>query len=486
MDAYQVVVEVHVAGGLPSFTISGLPAAAVRESKDRVRAALQTCGKPVPPSRITAHLGPADIPKEGARYDLPIALGVIQAAQGQNWPTEQFEFIGELALSGELRPVRGTLPAVLAARDENRALILPAANSAEAALVSDARVHPAEHLLEVVEHLNGDRTLPTLPPAGPEPTPSFPIDLSDVRGHDAVKRALTVAAAGGHHLLMVGPPGSGKSMLAQRLVTLLPRLSVEDMLCAASIASVSGQSLESIRRGQRPFRSPHHTASAAALVGGGSHPTPGEISLAHLGVLFLDELPEFPRRALEAMREPLENGTVTIVRSQRRAQFPCEFQLVGAMNPCPCGFLGDGTERCHCSETRLQQYRARLSGPLLDRFDIHIEVPHVPFNELARPLTSGESELRAGEARLARARQLERSATLNARLTNRQLWSAAALDQPGRRLLMQASERWRLSNRSCTRILKVARTIADLEGAAGLTSKHLAEALQLRCLDRSL
>ena len=486
MDAYPVIVEIHLAGGLPSFTISGLPAAAVRESKDRVRAALQTCGAPVAPSRITAHLGPADIPKEGGRFDLPIALGVMLAQDSPDWPCEEYEFIGELALSGELRAVRGALPAVLAARDAGHRLVLPAANAAEAALVEDARVYAAEHLLQVVEHLEGVQALPPLPPKPGESAQSSSVDFSDVRGHDVVKRAMAIAAAGGHHLLMVGPPGSGKSMLAQRFVTLLPRLTCEDMLCAASIASVAGESFASICRGERPFRAPHHTASPAALVGGGSPPKPGEISLAHSGVLFLDELPEFPRRALEAMREPLENGTVSIVRSQDRAEFPCEFQLIAAMNPCPCGFFGDGTDRCSCSESRIAHYRARLSGPLLDRFDIHVEVPRIPFEDLTQIPSRHESVDYAKAASRARVRQIERNGVPNARLTNRQLWEAAILSPAARRLLLRASDRWRLSNRSCTRILKVARSIADLACAEALTAEHVAEALQLRCLDRSL
>jgi len=486
MDAYPVVVEIHLAGGLPNFTISGLPATAVKESRDRVRAALHTCGMPVPASRITAHLGPADIPKEGGRFDLPIALGVVQANEGRRWATEGLEFLGELALNGELRPVTAALPAVLAARDAGRALIIPAANAAEVALVPDAPVYTAEHILDVVNHLSGSAELPRLAPGTPDPGRAFTVDLADVRGQDTAKRALTIAAAGGHHLLMVGPPGSGKSMLAHRLITLLPALSVEEMLRVASIASIAGQSLSDVGRGQRPFRAPHHTASAVALVGGGPRPRPGEISLAHLGVLFLDELPEFPRTALEAMREPLENGIVTIVRSNDRAEFPCEFQLIGAMNPCPCGYLGDGSDRCSCSVGRLQLYRARLSGPLLDRFDIHIEVPRVPFDHLAQPLGSGESATGAQAVAEARVRQLTRADTLNARLSNRQLWEVARLEPGSRRLLLQASERWRLSSRSCTRILKVARTIGDLAGLEVLTPAHLAEAIQLRCLDRSL
>jgi magnesium chelatase family protein len=481
LDAYLVTVEVHITGGLPGFAVTGLPAAAVRESKDRVRAALATGGHEVPASRITVHLGPADIPKTGGRFDLAIALGVLLAQQETRWPVEGIEFLGELALNGDLRPFNGALPAVLAAQQAGHSVVLPAANAAEAALVAGAEVYCAANLNEVVSHLRGVQLLTRVAPRADAVGLGTPPDLADVRGQTFAKRALVVAAAGSHNLLMTGPPGSGKSMLAERVSGLLPPLTHDEMLRVASIASVAGELRSAGPTLSPPFRAPHHTVSAQALVGGGTRPRPGEISLAHRGVLFLDELPEFARSALEALREPLESGVARISRVHEQLTFPAEFMLVGAMNPCFCGYRGDGTERCKCTPYKLEQYRGRISGPLLDRFDLHVEVPRVSFADIAEPTELGESSTLREAVVAARAVQLERAGKLNARLDARALWRVVKLGAEQRALLKRAADRWQLSARGSLRVLKVARTIADLEQSAAVTTQHVAEALQLRC-----
>ncbi|HUQ53853.1 MAG TPA: YifB family Mg chelatase-like AAA ATPase [Gammaproteobacteria bacterium] len=487
LDAYLVTVEVHIAGGLPGIAVTGLPAAAVRESKDRVRAALATSGHTLSASRITVHLGPADIPKTGGRFDLAIALGVVLAQdEALQWPVSATEFLGELALNGDLRPINGALPAALAAQHAGHALVLPEANAAEAALVPDAEVYAAAHFKDVVRHLSGEQRLPRVAARSePIPTGSAP-DLADVRGQAFAKRALIVAAAGHHNLLMIGPPGSGKSMLAERLSGLLPPLTRDEMLRVASIASVAGELRSAPPTSSPPFRAPHHTTSPQALVGGGTRPRPGEISLAHRGVLFMDELPEFGRSALEALREPLESGVARISRVHDQLTFPAEFMLVAAMNPCFCGYLGDGTERCKCTPYKLEQYRGRISGPLLDRFDLHVEVPRVPFADIGEPAESSESAAVRETVVAARRVQLERAGKLNARLDARSLWRAVKLGAEQRALLKRAADRWQLSARSSLRVLKVARTVADLAGSSAVTTEHVAEALQLRCRDRQV
>ena len=488
LDAYEVSVEVHLAGGLPSLAITGLPTAAVRESKDRVRAALETCGIPVPPRRITVHLGPADIPKDGGRFDLAIALGIVKA-QDQNrvWETERTEFLGELSLGGELRPVAGCIPAALAATHVGRRLIVPDANGAEASLVPNATVYTAKHLSEVIDDLEGKKSLKRAEPSVSSRACGKTLNLDDVRGHAPIKRALSIAAAGGHNLLMIGPPGSGKSMLAERLGTLLPPLSQAELLNVASIASVHGDRSAWNRGSCRPFRAPHHTITTSALVGGGARPRPGEVSLAHNGVLFLDELPEFSRAALEALREPLESGSVAISRVREQIRYPARFQLLAAMNPCPCGHFGDGSDRCRCSFSRLAHYRAKVSGPLLDRFDLHVEVPQVPLAELAtQDAQVCESETLIARVRRVREQQNKLRGTLNAHLSDSALWRDVSIRGEAQQLLARAQERWRLSTRSIVRVLKVARTIADIEQCEQPAPDHVAEALQLRRLDRPL
>lgn len=487
IDAPPVHVEVHLANGLPALSIVGLPEAAVKESKDRVRGALLTAGFEFPARRITISLAPADLPKDGGRFDLPIALGIL-AASGQipSEPLADLEFVGELALSGELRPVRGVLPVAIAAREAGRGLVVPEANGAEAGLVEGAEVRVARHLLAVCAHLGVGEPLPVASTGTQHAGAVVVADLAEVRGQPHARRALEVAAAGGHSLLMSGPPGTGKTLLASRLPGILPPMSEEEALQAAAVASVSGLPFDAERWRQRPFRAPHHTASGVALVGGGSTPRPGEISLAHHGVLFLDELPEFDRRVLEVLREPLESGRILISRAARQAEFPARFQLVAAMNPCPCGYFGHPNGRCQCTAEQVNRYRARISGPLLDRIDLQIEVPPVP-RELLRAEGAPAAEDSATVRRrvlAARDRQLRRGGRPNAALDNRELDAHCRLAVADADLLERAIERLGLSVRAYHRILRVARTIADLAAAETIASAHLQEAISYRRLER--
>lgn len=482
--APEVRVEVHLAGGLPAMSIVGLPEAAVREAKDRVRAAIQCAQFEFPARRITVNLAPADLPKDGGRYDLAIALGIL-AASGQLSveALDGREFLGELALTGELRPVDGVLAAALAAGDCGRSLVVPPGNGAEAALASRVEVRTARTLLEVCAALDARKALPLAEPA-PCQVAAEP-DLADVRGQVQARRALEIAAAGAHHLLLVGPPGSGKTLLASRLGGILPEPSEAEALETASIASASGRGLDLSHWRQRPYRSPHHTASAVALVGGGADPRPGEISLAHHGVLFLDELPEWSRHALEVLREPLESGSVSISRAARQCDFPARFQLVAAMNPCPCGWAGDPAGRCLCSSEAIRRYRARISGPLLERIDLHVEVPRLPPTVLRTDGPPGESSAAVRERVLAaRARQSTRSDQPNARLDQAQTNAFCRLAPRDTALLERAVDALQLSARSLHRILRVARTIADLAGSEAIDTPHLTEAIGYRTLER--
>jgi len=487
LTADLVTVEAHLAPGLPGLNIVGLPEAAVREAKDRVKAAITTCGYQFPNRRITVNLAPADLPKDGGRFDLAIALSIL-AASGQipAQRLQKFEVLGELSLSGELRPVHGVLPAALKARSAHNRLLVPEANAAEACLAQGAQISTVAHLAALCAALHAGELQACERAAefsAAEPIP----DLSEVRGQHQAKRALEIAAAGGHSLLLVGPPGSGKSMLAQRLPGLLPPLSDEEAIEVAAVASVSQEGFDIARHwGRRPYRAPHHTASGVALVGGGGSPRPGEITLAHHGVLFLDELPEFPRAVLEVLREPLESGHITISRAARQAEFPARFQLIAAMNPCPCGYLGDAAGKCRCTPDQVLRYRGRISGPLLDRIDLQVFVPRVEREALTRPAvvdaeTSGQVRERVQQAR---ALQLARQKKQNALLTPRQIEKHCALEPAARGLIDAALARLSLSARAYHRVLKIARSIADLAGSEAILPAHVAEAVRYRELDR--
>ena len=484
VHAPEVRVEVHLGGGLPSMSIVGLPEAAVREAKDRVRAAIQCAQFEFPARRITVNLAPADMPKDGGRFDLAIALGIL-AASGQLSveALDGWEFIGELALTGEIRAVDGVLAATLATGRAGRKLIVAPGNGGEAALAGTVEVRIARTLLEVCAALDAGKLLP-LAQAPVCRTAQQP-DLADVRGQTQARRALEIAAAGAHHLLFVGPPGSGKTLLASRLCGILPALNDAEALEAATVASVSGRGLDPTRWRQRPFRNPHHTASAVALVGGGADPRPGEISLAHQGVLFLDELPEWGRHALEVLREPLESGHVTISRAARQCEFPARFQLVAAMNPCPCGWAGDPSGRCLCNDDMIRRYRARISGPLMERIDLHVEVPRLPPSALRHDAAPSESSATVRERVVhARAIQQARCGAANARLDQTQTDAHCRLVPRDTALLERAVDSLQLSARSLHRILRVARTIADLAGSEAIATPHLSEAIGYRRLER--
>ena len=479
MEAPLVTVEVHLSNGLPSFNLVGLPEAEVKESKDRVRSALLNAQFEFPARRITVNLAPADLPKESGRFDLPIALGILAASK--QIPADQlehYEFAGELALTGALRPIRGALAMTFKASQDGRAFILPAENAAEAALVEEAQVYPASSLLEVCAHFAGRQPLARWREAPAASLQSYP-DFSEVKGQIHAKRALEVAAAGGHSVLMAGPPGTGKSMLAARLPGILPTMSEAQALESAAIQSLNG-GFKIERWRQRPFRSPHHSASGPALVGGGGNPRPGEISLAHHGVLFLDELPEFDRKVLEALREPLESGRITISRAAHQADFPARFQLVAAMNPCPCGYLGHANGKCRCTPDQVARYRGKISGPLLDRIDLQIEVPALAEAELTGQVAGEPSAAIRGRVETAYARQQTRQGKTNADLTSKEIECYCQPDEAGEALLKLAIGRLSLSARAYHRVLKVARTIADLAGSEGIASSHIAEAIQYR------